>query len=172
MSRLTVGSIEGLTENSNVISVPTGHTLNAVDGLQIGGTAVGKWVDYSGSQTFNANLTVGNGTIQSYYAVVNDVVFWRGEFTLGSTSAVGGTIDVVAPITPIGGTGEQWPGVCRAGISSVFYPGFPLQVGVSFRMTRIQETGGTARTGDYAPTLPATWGPGDTFQWWITYQAA
>lgn len=42
MSRLTVGSIEGLTENSNVVSVPTGHTLNVADagGLQIGGSAV------------------------------------------------------------------------------------------------------------------------------------
>ena len=39
MSRLTVGSIEGLTENSNVISVPTGHSLNVADagGLQFGG---------------------------------------------------------------------------------------------------------------------------------------
>ena len=37
MSRLTVGSLEGLSENSNVISVPTGHTLNAVDGIQSGG---------------------------------------------------------------------------------------------------------------------------------------
>jgi len=42
MSRLTVGSIEGLAENSNVISVPTGHSLNVADagGLQIGGSAV------------------------------------------------------------------------------------------------------------------------------------
>ena len=42
MSRLTVGSIEGLTENSNVISVPTGHSLNVADagGLQIGGSAI------------------------------------------------------------------------------------------------------------------------------------
>jgi len=42
MSRLTVGSIEGLTENSNVISVPTGHTLNVADAdaLQIGGSGV------------------------------------------------------------------------------------------------------------------------------------
>jgi len=37
MSRLTVGSIEGLTENSNVISVPTGHSLDVVDGIQVDG---------------------------------------------------------------------------------------------------------------------------------------
>jgi hypothetical protein len=42
MSRLTVGSLEGLSENSNVISVPTGHTLNVADAgaLQIGGSGV------------------------------------------------------------------------------------------------------------------------------------
>lgn len=42
MSRLTVGSLEGLSENSNVISVPTGHKLNVADAgaLQIGGSGV------------------------------------------------------------------------------------------------------------------------------------
>jgi hypothetical protein len=56
MSRLTVGSIEGLTENSNVISVPTGHSLNVADagGLQIGGSAV-----VSAGLVFISRTTVG-----------------------------------------------------------------------------------------------------------------
>ena len=43
MSTLSVGSLEGLAANSNVISVPTGHTLNVADAgaLQIGGSGVG-----------------------------------------------------------------------------------------------------------------------------------
>ena len=42
MSTLSVGSLEGLAANSNVISVPTGHTLNVADAgaLQIGGSGV------------------------------------------------------------------------------------------------------------------------------------
>jgi hypothetical protein len=57
MSRLTVGSIEGLTENSNVISVPTGHKLNVTDaaGLQIGGSAV-----VSAGLVFISRTTIGS----------------------------------------------------------------------------------------------------------------
>jgi len=57
MSRLTVGSIEGLTENSNVISVPTGHSLNVTDaaGLQIGGSAV-----VSAGLVFISRTTIGS----------------------------------------------------------------------------------------------------------------
>jgi len=57
MSRLTVGSIEGLTENSNVISVPTGHSLNVADaaGLQIGGSAV-----VSAGLVFISRTTIGS----------------------------------------------------------------------------------------------------------------
>jgi hypothetical protein len=57
MSRLTVGSIEGLAENSNVISVPTGHSLNVADagGLQIGGSAV-----VSAGLVFISRTTIGS----------------------------------------------------------------------------------------------------------------
>jgi hypothetical protein len=56
MSRLTVGSIEGLAENSNVISVPAGHSLNVADagGLQIGGSAV-----VSAGLVFISRTTIG-----------------------------------------------------------------------------------------------------------------
>jgi len=42
MSTLSVGDLQGLAVNSNVVTVPTGHTLNVTDagGLQIGGSAV------------------------------------------------------------------------------------------------------------------------------------
>ena len=42
MSTLSVGDLQGLAVNSNVVTVPTGHTLNVTDtaGLQIGGSAI------------------------------------------------------------------------------------------------------------------------------------
>lgn len=64
MSRLTVGSLEGLSENSNVISVPAGHTLNAVDGLQIGGVTQGAWITWTPSYSAGA----GSGTVSTNYA--------------------------------------------------------------------------------------------------------
>jgi hypothetical protein len=56
MSRLTVGSLEGLSENSNVISVPTGHKLNVADAgaLQIGGSGV-----VSAGLVFISRTTIG-----------------------------------------------------------------------------------------------------------------
>jgi len=76
MSRLTVGSIEGLTENSNVISVPTGHSLNVADagGLQIGGSAVGLvHVSRTTIGTAVSSVTVSNcfsSTYDNYKVIV------------------------------------------------------------------------------------------------------
>jgi hypothetical protein len=85
MSRLTVGSLEGLSENSNVISVPTGHTLNAVDGLQIGGVAQG--VRTSWIPTWSS-LTIGNGTETAYYTVFNGLMFIDYRLVWGSTTSM------------------------------------------------------------------------------------
>ena len=98
MSRLTVGSIEGLTENSNVISVPTGHKLNVTDaaGLQIGGSAVvsAGLVHISRTTIGSAvsSVTVSNAFSADYdnYKVVLRVLSTSGgiyfEPTLGSAT--------------------------------------------------------------------------------------
>ena len=85
MSTLSVGSLEGLAANSNVISVPTGHTLNAVDGLQIGGVAQGVRTTYT--PTWN-NFTLGNGTQYFAYCVVNNLMFIQGLVVWGSTTSM------------------------------------------------------------------------------------
>jgi len=61
MSRLTVGSIEGLTENSNVISVPTGHSLNVADaGALIAPGHIIQVVSTTKTDTFSASITGGS----------------------------------------------------------------------------------------------------------------
>jgi len=91
MSRLTVGSIEGLTENSNVISVPTGHTLNAVDGLQIGGVGVGEW------NTWTPTISTTGGTITSgtlglaRYSQVGNLIFARLRYSVTTAGTATGT---------------------------------------------------------------------------------
>jgi len=56
MSTLSVGDLQGLAVNSNVVTVPTGHTLNVADaaGLQIGGSAV-----VSAGLVFISRTTIG-----------------------------------------------------------------------------------------------------------------
>jgi len=106
MSRLTVGSIEGLAENSNVISVPTGHSLNVADagGLQIGGTEVGSWTPFTPSWN---NVTVGNATQSFFYCVLNKTVMIRGQFVFGSTTSFTGAVSMNVPY----GTQVADPGI-------------------------------------------------------------
>lgn len=81
MSRLTVGSLEGLSENSNVISVPAGHKLNVADAgsLQIGGSAVSttapgltliKKVTFSGVTSFSED-NVFTSTYDNYLILIS-----------------------------------------------------------------------------------------------------
>lgn len=98
MSRLTVGSLEGLSENSNVISVPTGHTLNVADAgaLQIGGSGVvSAGLVHISRTTIGSNVTsitvsnVFSADYDNYRIMVGggqvafDVVYWM--YMLGST---------------------------------------------------------------------------------------
>jgi len=167
MSRLTVGSIEGLTENSNVISVPTGHTLNAVDGLQIGGTAIGTWTSYTPSFT---NFTLGNGTATARYAQVNDLVFVEGQVVLGSTSVMGSTPQISHPV----GTSSLEVFISNTlryddyGVGN--YVGtiwiYPNQIYLGTLYT-----GGTwAGVGFINATTPFAWGTGDVFTWHYFYR--
>jgi hypothetical protein len=46
------------------------------------------------------NITVGNGTLDFEYSVLNNLCFVKGTFTLGSTSAVaGGGATMTLPVT-------------------------------------------------------------------------
>ena len=82
MSRLTVGSIEGLVENSNVISVPTGHSLNVVDGIQAGGENITHYTGrrnllYNGAMQVAQRGTSETGITSSGYYTADR---WQGDF--------------------------------------------------------------------------------------------
>jgi hypothetical protein len=150
--------------------------INASADLRIGGTAIGNWVDFSASQNMGPSITVGNGTIESYYAVTNDVVHMRGIFTLGSTSAVAGNFDINVPFAPAGSSVEVWPGSVRIKDGNVYYSGQPTLIGSIFRLTytRVVTVGALdlIRNGDIGATVPITWATGDAIMWSFTYQAA
>ena len=141
--------------------------------------AAGSWVNYAGSQTFGAGLTVGNGTLASAYARVNDVVFMRGYFVLGSTSAVTGNIDISVPFTPVAAIIQEWPGHARFWDQSanVFYGGTPVSISSTlYRLTYMRTvTVGSfelVRNGDCSASAPFSWATGDGFFWSFFYQAA
>lgn len=60
MSRLTVGSLEGLSENSNVISVPAGHKLNVADAGALSAPGhILQVVSTTKTDTFSASVNNG-----------------------------------------------------------------------------------------------------------------
>lgn len=120
MSRLTVGSLEGLSENSNVISVPTGHTLNAVDGLQIGGVAQGVSTAFTPSWT---NVDVTSAVERWEYVRINDLLFVSGITILGTATPISGFITMDIPV-----------GTAIESDNTTYGTGVALQGGTSYGM--------------------------------------
>lgn len=59
------------------------------------------WTSYTPTVT---NLTTGDGTLASSYVQFGKTVIYRGRFTFGSTSSVGGVLTVTLPVTAKGST--------------------------------------------------------------------
>ena len=167
MSTLSVGDLQGLAVNSNVVTVPIGHTLNAVDGLQIGGTAIGTWTSYTPSFT---NFTLGNGTATARYAQVNDLVFVEGQVVLGSTSVMGSSPQISHPV----GTSSLEVFISNTlrydnyGIGNylgtIWIYSNRIYLGTLY-------TGSTwASVGWIGATSPFTWGTDDVFSWQYFYR--
>ena len=164
----------GVNDSSPSYALDVTGDINTTGDLRIGGTAVGKWVDYSGSQTFNANLTVGNGTLLSRYARIGDVVHMSGYFQLGSTSAISGYVDMSLPYTNLMTTVQDWPGHLRFWDQSAnsFYGGSPVSIGTgSMRLTYFLLSGSFIRNGDLNANTPFTWTTGDVLFWSFSYGA-
>ena len=169
MSRLTVGSIEGLTENSNVISVPTGHTLNAVDGLQIGGVGVGEWNTWTPTVPNASWGAIVNGTITGLYAQVNDVIHYHIDYTFGSSDSVNNGWGLTPPVninTDFSGIGACYLFDTNTGNA---YYGAMIQGGVD-RMRPYFGDYGTFAV--LTATYPITWATGDRIRMWGTYRVA
>jgi len=135
---------------------------------------IGDWIDYSGTQTFTG-LTVGNGTLSSYYTAVNDVVYMRGRFILGSTSGVTGAVDMTIPITNAVTTLQDWTGHNRFfdQSASAYYAGALVSIGTTtYRLTRFVVSGSEIVNGDLGSAAPFTWTTGDEISWSFHYQAA
>jgi len=167
MSTLSVGDLQGLAVNSNVVTVPTGHTLNAVDGLQIGGVAQGTWTAYT--PTFTG---ISFSSYTARYAMVNKVVHVGFEGTLDAAST--GTIYIGLPETPYlpNNDTRRWGAAsCVDQSAGVYYSGL-----VELRSTgevRIWDNvGGSSSAPRWDNLFPFTWASGDWLTFQITYEAA
>ena len=144
--------------------------------LAIGNTVIGTYIAYTPS--FSGGVTFGNGVSTGAYCLVNGFVHYYGIFTLGSTSAITGSIQLNLPVN-INSAMEL--GSMPYGFITYFdtpantrYPGTTTYASAaSYIVLRAELASGTyvSQTATSA-TVPFTWGTGDVIAWNLYYRAA
>lgn len=152
---------------------------DAVEALEakvaIGNTVLGTYTAYT--PTF-LNVTAGNGTTSGAYCRVNNFVHYYGSFTLGSTSAVTGSISIVLPINMNADVAVAIPiigmMILQDASAAVTYQGLARHNGSSSStFAGVIRADGTFATwqGPNA-TNPMTWATGDSINFNLYYRAA
>jgi hypothetical protein len=128
-------------------------------------TTPGAWTSYTPTFT---NFTAGNATVQTAYTQIGKTVIYSGRVTLGSTSSVGGTINVSLPFTSVSQT-QRFIGSAFANDA-----GSSSTAGICWLSgtTSLAFWSGVNSGSGWNATTPFTWGNGDQFFWTITYEAA
>jgi hypothetical protein len=151
---------------------------DAVEALEtkvaIGNTVLGTYTAYTPTLT---GVTLGNGTVTGSYCRVNNFVHVNGVFTFGSTSAITGTVGILAPVNI---DSSMSAGAFPFGIASLndvssgaFYVLELLYASATeFRLRAINTAGAYAVTVVVSSTIPLTWASGDILTWQTTYRAA
>jgi hypothetical protein len=116
--------------------------------------------------TFASGVTVGNGTWVAAYAIVNEILFWQGTFTLGSTSAITGAVTMNLPASktfPSPNNGELIGNVrFVAGATNygAVREGSTTTVGIFVYNSSTTYLSGTGLSA----TVPSTWTTGNQIQ--------
>lgn len=131
--------------------------------------AIGTWQTFTPVFQFGS---VGNGTAAGFYCQVNDLVFIRGEVTLGSTSSVSSGWSLEAPVaadTTIGT--ENW-GTCLYGDASSGQEYFGSMNSAASNRLRFYVWTASNNWTVTNVTVPFTWATGDVVRWQGVYKAA
>jgi hypothetical protein len=145
--------------------------------LAIGNTVIGTYTAYTPTFT---NLTVGNGTLTSSYARVNNFVHYFGKIVFGSTTAITGGVSVSLPINldadMAGTTAQQFGPVSYRDVSGIVTFIGNGRVSTGSATTAILEVlaaGATyAQNAPISSTIPMTWATSDNLAWNFYYKAA
>jgi hypothetical protein len=151
---------------------------DAVEALEakvaIGNTVLGTYTSYTPTLTA---ITIGNGTLTGQYARVNDFVHVTGSFTLGSTSAITGSIGISPPVNIHSSMGYAASplGLCNLyDTSSGAMNNLQLlwTSATEMRVRAINTAGAYSIMVVTSATVPLTWAVGDILTWQATYRAA
>ena len=145
--------------------------------LAIGNTVIGTYTAYT--PTF-AGLTLGNGTLTSSYARVNNFVHYFGQVLFGSTTAITGAVSVSLPINldaNIATMTRALLGIVMMRDSSSGSPyvgnGTVSTGSATTALIEVSRTTGTySANNSLSATVPMTWAVGDRLIWNLYYKAA
>lgn len=152
---------------------------SAVEALEykvnIGNTQLGTFISYTPTFT---NLTVGDGTSTGAYCRVNDLVYYYGSITFGSTTAISGAVSLGLPVnlhsTQIGAAGPLGLLYMVDVSTGTWYVGnINANASATSVIASTWVTNATyASRGNLTAGIPFTWTTSDRIHWAITYRAA
>ena len=166
MSEIQVNTINEYTGANGVTIDSVLIKDGEVDGVDV--SALGTWQDWTPTLT---NATQGNGTITARYVQIGKLVVGMFTFTLGSTSAISGDVNITLPVT--GAT----TGVNLASLSFIEngvkdVKGFPV-LSTTLAYLRAQKASTTyVENATLSSSVPFTWGTNDKIILGFSYEAA
>lgn len=181
---LTVDSISEFTGSNGVtisglnIKNSALNTANSVPNSALSNTGSfgSAWAWTSWTPTFT-NLTVGNGTHASKYSQIGKTVFFRMQFTLGTTSVVGTSPNFTLPVTSVSLIGGSQIALGRGVLfdtSAASY--FGASALYNSTTTSVMAAEGSAGAiinyTSITSLVPFTWATGDTLASFGMYEGA
>lgn len=140
------------------------------DNLSAGFPTDAVWTTWSPS--YNAAVTVGNGTATARYVQVGTLVMAEWSLLLGSTSAIGVAPTISLPVTANAGVSDWhgWGRILDAGTAE-------FKAIVSFNSTTVMKplvetaSGTYVGVSDLTSTTPMTWATNDILRLTVIYEA-
>ena len=134
------------------------------------GTGLLAWTAYTPTL---GGVTVGNGTTSFFYSRIGKTVFVKGKFTLGSTSAITGSISVSFPFTARNNiVVYSINGNCMFFNNSVLIQGQNYYGSSSVNLQALLANGTYVTGTPTSGSVPFTWLNGHSFTIECTYEAA
>ena len=161
--------VDTISEKTSAAGVTIDSVLikdGNVDGIDV--SALGTWQDWTPTLT---NATQGNGTITARYVQIGKLVVGMFTFTLGSTSAISGDMNITLPVTGAT-TGFNLASLSfiENGVKDV--KGFPVLT-TTLCYLRAQKANTTYVENAYlSSSVPFTWGTNDNIILGFSYEAA
>jgi hypothetical protein len=151
------------------LTVGANNTVLVADSAEATGLKwAGGWTSWTPTIT---NYTTGNGTIVARYQQVGKTVNWYILVTLGSTSAVTGSVYFTLPVSPASNQALSIPMLMRDTGTAWFY-GTGIQESNVVYANSIQANGTYAYPGGISNVIPFTWTTNDFFTANGTYEVA